>query len=157
MSLQTNDVGMLFDAFGKAYGHQWKQDKDALPMWQKQMKDFQPHEVAHAIDKAIKLHSDYPPTLGQFLNVLRANRPQHGQPALEGPQISATMAYANKVMLKVIGNSGGVSKITLRVMINLKNALTHDFEGKDDDEFGVKLEKELTDLMEGYENQGAEA
>lgn len=158
MALQTNDVGLLFAAFEKAYGHQWKQDKDALPLWQGAMKAFTPRDLVLATKKAIEVHADYPPTLGQFINVLKSNRPMSQQPRIEGPKISDTMALANRVMLKVIVNSGGgVRKITLRAMITLKNSLAHDFEGMDDETFPAKLDKELTELMEGYEQEAQSA
>ena len=68
------------------------------------------------------------------------------------------MALANRIMLKVLVSSGGgVKKITLRAMIALKNALAHDFEGMDDETFPAKLDKELTELMEGYEQEAQSA
>ena len=157
MGLMTNDIAVLFQTFEKAYGNQWKYRADAIPVWREKMKNYTAENLTIAAEKAINIHKNYPPTLGQFMDCLRSGHSQYKQrPELEGPQLSPTARLANRVMIIAVMASGGVKPLTLRAMISLKNALTEDYEGKNDPDFTVELLRQLTEIRIGYESQAEE-
>jgi hypothetical protein len=157
MGLMTNDVSVLFETFEKVYGNQWKQRADAVPVWREKMKSYTAEDLTVAVEKAIDIHKNHPPTLGQFMDCLRSGRGQYNpRPQIEGPQLSPVAKLANKVMIIAVMASGGVKPLTLRAMISLKNALTEDYEGKNDPDFPKELLRQLTEIRIGYESQAEE-
>jgi len=74
--LQTNDIGQLFATLQAAYGHQWAHKADAIPVWRAKLNNFSPRQIMAAASEAIERHPDFPPSVGQFLEVLRAGQPR---------------------------------------------------------------------------------
>jgi hypothetical protein len=72
--LQTNDIGILFSRLRAAYGYQWSQTADDIPVWQSKLKDYDAKQVEEATNRALDLHRDHPPSVGQFRNILDANK-----------------------------------------------------------------------------------
>lgn len=74
--MQINDIGVLFATLQAAYGYQWAHGADAIPVWQEKLRDFTPQQVMRAASQAIDRHPDYPPSLGQMLDILRSYQPR---------------------------------------------------------------------------------
>ena len=74
--LQTNDIGKLFATLQAAYGHQWAHKADAIPVWQTKLQNFSFPEIMSAASKAIETYTDFPPSVGQFLAILKADQPR---------------------------------------------------------------------------------
>ena len=72
--LQTDDIGRLFSVMQAAYGHQWPHKADAIPVWQAKLRGFGSQSVMKAADVAIEAYPDFPPSVGQVLEILRAGR-----------------------------------------------------------------------------------
>ena len=73
--LQTNDVGVLFASMQASYGHTWAHKGDAIPVWQKRLSRFNSADVMRAAEKALAIYPDFPPTLGQFADLVDYNQP----------------------------------------------------------------------------------
>ncbi len=74
--LQTDDIGKLFSTFQAAYGHQWPHRADAIPVWQAKLAGFDCAAIMSAAAKAIEQHPDFPPSVGQLIQILKADRPR---------------------------------------------------------------------------------
>jgi len=74
--LQTNDIGVLFAALQAAYGYKWAHKADAIPIWQEKLHGFTAQQVMAAANRAIDIHKDYPPSVGQLLDILKASKPR---------------------------------------------------------------------------------
>ena len=75
MTLLTDDIGRLFAVFQAAYGHQWAHKADAIPVWQAKLDGFDLQSIMAAAGKAIEEHPNFPPSIGQLLQILMADRP----------------------------------------------------------------------------------
>jgi len=91
--LQTNDIGVLFATLQASYGHQWAHGADAIPVWQAKLAGFTPQQIMAAANEAIEKHSDFPPSVGQFLDILKAHRP-FGTTYIEDMRPTGHMPYA---------------------------------------------------------------
>ena len=69
--LLTNDIGNLFACLQAAYGHTWAHKADAVPVWQTALAGFSADQVMTAANKAVKRYKDFPPTLPQFVEIVR--------------------------------------------------------------------------------------
>ncbi len=76
MTLQTDTIGQLFSVMQAAYGHQWPHKADAIPVWQAKLADFDHQSIMAAAGKAIEQYPDFPPSLGQFIQILHADKPR---------------------------------------------------------------------------------
>jgi hypothetical protein len=150
--IESKDIVALFAFMRASYGHLWPhQSEQDMEVWLRKLGGFSNAEIFRAADRMTKEHPKHPPTLRQFeVAILGPAKPANTY--LPPPKMTSTMAVANRAMTAVLMASGGVSKLTLRAMIELKNALVADFEGKNDDKFPRKLADQLTELMKGYEN-----
>tara|TARA_Y100001968_G_scaffold311034_2_gene332597 strand:- start:390 stop:716 length:327 start_codon:yes stop_codon:yes gene_type:complete len=74
--LQTNDVGRLFATLQAAYGHSWAHKADAIPVWQEKLKGHSFDQIMRAANKAIDRHPNFPPSVGQLLEILKADKPR---------------------------------------------------------------------------------
>ena len=74
--LQTNDIGVLFASLQAAYGHSWAHKSDAIPIWQAKLNEFSAHQVMSAASEAIEKHPDFPPSVGQLLDILKSHKPR---------------------------------------------------------------------------------
>lgn len=92
--LTRADMTGLFQAMRTAYGNQWKHGPEALEVWGASLKGFERSAISGALKKTMQLHMDYPPTLPQFVQLVRES-----MPALPGPEkterstIEKTLAY----------------------------------------------------------------
>lgn len=78
--MQTNDVGVLFASMQSAYGHRWAHKSDAVPVWQNALRRFPVAAVMRAAEKSVETYPDFPPSLGQFIDLV-----QYSAPALPSP------------------------------------------------------------------------
>ena len=90
--LQTNDIGVLFATLQAAYGHQWAHKADAIPVWQAKLDGFTPQEIMSAASEAIEKHAEFPPSVGQFLDILKAHS-LRGTTYIEDLRPSGHMPY----------------------------------------------------------------
>jgi len=151
--IEAKTIGELFGFMRATYGHLWPHSSaEDAAVWLRKLGGYNANEIMQAADRITKDHPKHPPTLGQFEAAVGGPPPQANTYLPPPKPMSGTMAVANRTMTLVLMGSGGVKKLTLRAMIDLKNALVADYEGKNDDKFPRKLADELTALMEGYEN-----
>ena len=83
--LQTDDIGKLFATFQAAYGFQWAHKADAIPVWQAKPAAFDLPSVMAAAAKAIEHHPDFPPSVGQLIQIINADKPRITTYALPAP------------------------------------------------------------------------
>ena len=97
--LQTNDIGKLFATLQAAYGHQWAHKADAIPIWQTKLQNFSFPEVMSAASKAVEDHPNFPPSVGQFLAILKADKPRTATylpaPPFDQQNHDKSIAYMN--------------------------------------------------------------
>jgi len=67
--LMTNDIGVLFASMRTVYGAQWKHGQEAMQVWLSALKHLEPEALRKAMNDALKIHIDFPPTLPQFLQI----------------------------------------------------------------------------------------
>jgi hypothetical protein len=84
------DAGRLFAVMQANYGQRWTHTSDALPVWREKLQAMNAGDVLRAADKAIDLY-EWPPTLGEFANLVRETTPRLTGPAQEN------MALADRV------------------------------------------------------------
>ena len=74
--LQTNDIGNLFKFMHDAYGNRWTHGGDAIATWQDALKAFKAEDVFKAAKKCLKTYPEFPPTVGQFADMVEYHQPQ---------------------------------------------------------------------------------
>ena len=122
--LSTNDVGVLFACMKAAYGHQWPHTAEAIPVWQNALSRFKPKRVMEAANKAVFRHKDFPPTIGQFLDIVDPPAlPARPNTYLPAPESTQAQRAAQLTMFKIVVRSGPITKFTLNLMKDLKNAI----------------------------------
>ena len=148
--LSTNDVGVLFACMKAAYGHQWPHTAEAIPVWQNALSRFKPKRVMEAANKAVFRHKDFPPTIGQFLDIVDPPAlPARPNTYLPAPESTQAQRAAQLTMLKIVVKDGPITKFTLNLMIDLKNAIVaeHGYKPVDPD-FIDDLHNQLMGLVE---------
>ena len=85
MTLQTDTIGQLFSVMQAAYGHQWPHKADAIPVWQAKLAAFDLQSIMSAAAKAIEQHPNFPPSVGQLIQILNADKPRTTTYALPAP------------------------------------------------------------------------
>jgi hypothetical protein len=151
--IEAKDIGALFAVMRATYGHLWPHNSaEDVQVWLRKLGGFNRADITAAAERMTKAHPNHPPTLGQFEAAVSGPAPQANTYLPPPKPMSGTMAVANRTMTFVLMGSGGVKKLTLRAMIDLKNALVADYEGKNDAGFPRELANQLTELMEGYES-----
>ena len=144
--LATSDIADLFHSMRIAYGGQWKHGADAVETWRRALSRFDAPDVHRAANGAIERYVNHPPTLPQFLELLRpAQRPNTYLPA---PQIEPRRAGANRVLLLVLMLVEGVDRRTLANLVALKNALL-----EEPDMTAREMERQLTELAENHDRE----
>ena len=153
--ITSHEIGKIFAIMNASYGHLWKQTETDIQVWFKKLNKYSEQAILKAAASALKTHPDHPPTLPQFDALCYAySEPDYK--ALPAPVERLEVRQANRAMVKVIISRGGVHADTLRLMIELKNALVEDFdtiEGK----FAVEVARQLTDLADSHEKIDATA
>ncbi len=102
--LRTNDIGTLFATLQAAYGYRWAHKADAVPVWLAKLKPYTTDQVMDACSRAIDIYPD-PPTLSQFLAVLKAAKPRNTTYVLPAPFDRANADQAWDHMEKLAGRS----------------------------------------------------
>lgn len=127
--LNTSDIGLLFASMQAIYGHSWAHKADAVPIWLRALGGFNRDDLTKALSEVASEYPDFPPTLGQFEKLLSGPNklPERPNTYLPAPKMDRRRIIANRVMMKVMVSSGGVSKVTLRNMVGLKNALADEW------------------------------
>ncbi len=148
--LSTNDVGVLFACMKAAYGHQWPHTAEAIPVWQNALRRFNPKRVMEAANKAVFRHKDFPPTIGQFLDIVDPPAlPARPNTYLPAPESTQAQRAAQLTMFKIVVRSGPITRFTLNLMQDLKNAIVaeHGYKPVDPD-FIDDLHNQLMGLVE---------
>ncbi len=148
--LSTNDVGVLFACMKAAYGHQWPHTAEAIPVWQNALSRFKPKRVMEAANKAVFRHKDFPPTIGQFLDIVDPPAlPARPNTYLPAPNSTQAQRAAQLTMFKIVVRSGPITRFTLNLMQDLKNAIVaeHGYKPVDQD-FIDDLHNQLMGLVE---------
>ena len=145
--LYKEDIGRLFAIMQAAYGNQWRQEADAIPVWLTKLGGFSRYDIDSAASIAIERHKKYPPSLGQFTEIVSGPR-ERANTYLPGPSMAQEMKWANRAMTYVLLKIGGVDSDTLKQMVSLKNALVEDFPQMDQDNFSKEVARQLTALAE---------
>ena len=148
--LTTNDVGVLFASMQAVYGHQWSHTAEAIPVWQKALSRFKPEQIVSAANKAVYKHKDYPPTIGQFIDIVDPPKlPPRANTYLPSPKSTQAKRSAQLTMLTIIAKYGPITKFTLKVMKDLKNALVAEQGDKPvDQNFIDDMQSQLMGLVE---------
>ena len=124
--LQSNDIGVLFATLQAAYGNAWPHKADAIPVWFRALGGFEKHDVQRATATAISQYPKFPPSLGQFIELV-SGPPKRHSTYIAAPNRPKALRIANYALLQVLVERGGVSKRVLGGMVDLKNALLEDF------------------------------
>ena len=144
--LATSDIADLFHSMRIAYGGQWKHGADAVETWRRALSRFDAPAVHRAANGAIERYVNHPPTLPQFLELLRpAQRPNTYLPA---PQMDPRKVGANKVLLRLLVAVGGVDARCLENLVALKNALL-----EEPDMTASEMERQLLDLASKHDHE----
>ena len=140
--LVTDDVVDLFAAMRTAYGGQWKHGQEAVQVWRRALARFPVERIQEAATEAMSRYVNHPPTLPQFLELLRPQK--RANTYLPAPQMDPMKVGANKILLRVLASAGGVDSHCLQNLVALKNALLEE-PGID----AARMESELTALAAG--------
>lgn len=130
--LTSDDVINLFSAMRTAYGGQWKHGNEAVSVWRNALARFDANRIQQAMNEALGIYTDHPPTLPQFIAVCKP-RPV-ANTYLPAPQIPRARVVGNRVLMSVLMNTKGVDKFTLTNLVALKNALADEFLAANDDQ-----------------------
>jgi hypothetical protein len=149
--LQTDDIGEIFAQLQAAYGRQWTQGADAIPVWQRALKGISRSEILAAVPRCVSDYPDYPPSLGQFKAVCLANRPRATK-YLPAPKESQARRLANLAMFRVLINNSGVDNIQLTKLKQLNHALVEEI-GDDlvTQEWADDIEKQMGALADAHD------
>jgi hypothetical protein len=74
--IDANDIGKLFATLQAAYGHSWAHKSDAIPVWHAKLKKFGFSEIMKAASEAIESYPDYPPSVGQLIEIIKKGKPR---------------------------------------------------------------------------------
>lgn len=149
--LTSNDIGELFASMRTAYGQQWKHGPQAMQVWRNALARHSPEDIRRAATKSLEEYVDYPPTLPQFMQILRPNfaLPSRANTYIAPPKMRPVEQAANRTLLHVLMHNTGIDSATMKHMVQLKNALLDDFgEDKATEDFTRGLHKELTALAQ---------
>lgn len=123
--ITAKDMGELFSVMRASYGHLWPYGPDDLAVWLKRLGGFKRHELIDATNQCPRKYPDHPPTLGQFEALV--SMPKRASTYLPAPSIGKDRQVGNYVLLQVLVSVGGVSKFTLKNLVELKNALLEEW------------------------------
>ena len=73
--LTTHDVANLFQSMRTAYGNQWKHGPEAMSVWVDALKRHNPNDVRKAANAVLGHYVDFPPSLPQFMHIVRESTP----------------------------------------------------------------------------------
>lgn len=132
MTLQTNDVGVLFATMQANYGHKWPHRSDAVPVWQAKLKHLTLPKLMIGADRAFSQFQDFPPTLGQFVSL--CGDQARATTYLPPPRTDAKLALANRKLMGVVMLNEGVDSQQMKNLVSLKNALMDEPEWPDIDD-----------------------
>ena len=142
--LQSNDIGVLFATLQAAYGNSWPHKADAIPVWFRALGGFDRGAVQRAAAQAITDYPKFPPSLGQFIEIVSGPK-QTRNTYLPSPQRPKALRIANYALLQVLVEKGGVDRHALRNMVAMKNALLEDF-GDMDKPRAEEMKRQLREL-----------
>lgn len=151
--ITTDDIAELFNAMRTSYGGQWKHGQTAVKVWRNALSTYPMERIHWAANEALKSYVDHPPTLPQFLALLRPKTPPPNT-YLPAPQVSRVHAVANKALASVLTAMGAVDRATLKNLIELKNALADEFPGEyPTKEFVADLHRQLEALAAPHDQE----
>lgn len=120
--LTTDDVQIFFEKMRTAYGAQWKHGPAAAKHWRNEMSAFSSADLDAAASKAMTAYVNHPPTLPQFMQLLRKTDSRQST-YVEPPKRPLAVKKINRMLFKVIQEVGGVDKRTMKVLDETKSAL----------------------------------
>ena len=128
--LTSHDIGELFASMRTAYGNQWKHGPEAMEVWRRSLVRFTTDRIQQAAVESLSRYVDHPPNLPQFLSVIDPPKvKQLPNTYLPPPEMSRAVGIANLTLLKVLIAVGGVDKMVLKNLVELKNALIEELSG----------------------------
>lgn len=118
----------LFEAMRHTYGNQWKHGSRSVPVWGRALLQYTDDEIRIAASRCVDSHPTYPPTIGEFKQLCRQQRPR-ATTYLPPPGKPLALRTANRRMVRVIVENASkeLESRTIEAMISLKNALTEDW------------------------------
>jgi hypothetical protein len=139
-----------------AYGGQWKHGPQALKVWRNALSRYEMDRLEWAAGESMNLYSNHPPTLPQFLAILRPT-PKPASTYLPAPTMTRTQAVGNKTLLSVLKASCGVDAKCLTNLVALKNALVEEFLSDHEDRptkaFVADIHQQLTELADNHDRE----
>ena len=73
--ITTRDTANLFQSMRTAYGNLWKHGPEAMNVWTDALKRYDFDDVRKAANAVLGHYVDFPPSLPQFLNMVRESTP----------------------------------------------------------------------------------
>lgn len=140
--LLTNDIGRLFAIMQASYGARWTQKPDAIPVWQEALKGYTADDVMLAARKAISTYPDFPPTVGQFVDMVDFHMPQlpaPGQKSIQDEAARADRIYAYTKPKSPIQNPKGNDH-----HVRLPESVAQRIPGESLDQYEKRIADEVT-------------
>jgi len=110
------DMGRIFAEMQAAYGYQWAHDNNAMQVWKRELNQFRTADVFTGVNKAVKAYTDFPPSLGQLIDLVKASNstPALPAPSSGGPRVDTDRVYAyTRPQHKVSNPKGNPHFVTL--------------------------------------------
>lgn len=158
----TSDIGNFFGSMTTIYGHLWSHGADEIDTWRRAMiaNKVTPRDLQMVSNRCLKDYANRPPTMGQVIGLVEAERKSWpgtmlGQQQLSPPKQTPQMCHANRIMFSMLVRARGVRNDTLKIMLEAKNAAVEDYERLDQDEveFAAEFDTMLSGLIKGHENR----
>jgi len=153
--LTTDDVVNLFASMRTAYGLQWRGGNVALDAWRRALARFPVEQIHAAANKSLEVYVDHPPTLPQFLQLLRDKRPRSTY--LAAPDMDRPTVIGNRVLTAILRSQLGVNRSTLANLVGLKNALADELAGAEPTESWVGDLQQQLEALAANHDQAAKA
>ena len=150
MTIEARDIGELFAVMRGSYGHLWPYTSDDVPTWLRRLGGFTKKEIVIAADKAPTAYPNHPPSLGQF-EILTSAPKASPNTYLSPPQLPKHRSKANRVMLKVLLESGVTISYPLLPLPALKNAVASDWSDQLEQSHIYDLKEQLEGLIQNQD------
>ena len=92
--IEAKDIGVLFATMRANYGHRWPHSSaEDAEVWLRRLGGFNREDLKQATDIAFARYVDFPPTLGQFTQII-GGPPKRTNNYLPPPKNVGKMPYA---------------------------------------------------------------
>ena len=124
--ITQDDIDRLFEVLKGAYANLWRPNDGDKDVWLRKLGGFTRKDILVAANIAIDRYKKYPPTLGQFTEIV-SGPPKRANTYNAPNRLTNKKRIANLTMLNVIRGNGPVPPFTLNNMVKLKNALSDEW------------------------------